>query len=155
MLFKDLSPLNTHDIFLDPFWEHLFIKHLVWFLYVSIFQFSSVQSLSHVRLFATPWTVACQASMSITNSWNLLILMSIELMMPSNHLILWHPLLPLPSIFPSIWVFSNESVLHIRRTKYWSFSYSISSYNEYSALISFRIDCFDLFQSKGFSKVFS
>ena len=145
MLFKDLSPLNTHDIFLNPFWEHLFIKHLVWFLYVGIFQFSSVQSLSHVRLFATPWTVACQASMSITNSWNLLILMSIELMMPSNHLILWHPLLPLPSIFPSIWVFSNESVLHIRRTKYWSCSYSISSYNEYSALISFRIDCFDLF----------
>ena len=82
-------------------------------------------------------------------SQSLLILMSIELMMPSNHLILWHPLLLLPSIFPSIWVFSNESVLHIRRPKYWSFSFSISSSNEYSALISFRIDCFDLLLVQG------
>ena len=101
--------------------------------------FSSVQSVSHVWLFATPWTAACQASLSITNSWSLLKLMSIELVIPSNHLILCHPLL-LPSIFPSIRVFSNESVLHIRWPKYWSFSFSISSSNEYSGLVSFRMD---------------
>ena len=89
---------------------------------------------------ATPWTAARQASLSITNSWNLLKHMSIEWVMPSNHLILCHPLLLLPSIFPSIRVFSNESVLHIRWPKYWSFSFSISPSNEYSGLISFRID---------------
>ena len=94
---------------------------------------SSVQSLSHVWLFVTPWTAARQASLSITNSWSLLKLMSIESMMPYNHLILCRPLLPTPSIFPSIRVFSNESVLHIRWPKYWIFSF-----NEYSGLISFR-----------------
>ena len=98
---------------------------------------SSVQSLSRVRLFATPWTAAHQASLSITNSQSLLKLMSIELVMPSNHLMLCPPLLLLPSIFPSIRVFSNESVLHIRWPKYWSFSFSISPSNEYSGLISF------------------
>ena len=105
--------------------------------------FSSVQSLSHVRLSATPWTTADQASLSITNSQNLLKLMSIESVMPSNHLILCRPLLP-PSIFPSIGVFSNESVFHIRWPKYWSISFSISPSNEYSGLISFRMDWLDL-----------
>ena len=100
---------------------------------------SSVQSLSHVRLFATPWTAARQASLSITNSWSLLKLMPIELVMPSNHLILCHPLLLLPSIFPSIRVFPNESSLRIRWPKYWSFSFSISPSSEYLGLISFRI----------------
>ena len=99
-----------------------------------------VQSLSCVQLFATPWTAAHQASLSITNSWSLLKLMSIELVMPSNHLIICHPLLLMPSVFPSIRVFSNESVLHIRWPKYWSFSFSISPSNEYSGLISFRMD---------------
>ena len=106
---------------------------------------SSVQSLSRVQLFGTPWTAVPQASLSITNSWSLLKLMSIELMMPSNHLILCRPLLLLPSIFPSIRVFSNESVLCIGWPKYWrSFSVSISPSKEYSGLISFRIDWFDL-----------
>ena len=99
----------------------------------------SVQSLSCVRLFATPRTVAHQASLSITNSQSLLKLMSIESVMPSNHLILYHPLLFLPSIFPSIRSFSSESVLHIKWPKYWSFSFSISPSNEYSGLISFRV----------------
>ena len=98
--------------------------------------FSSVQLLSHVQLFATPWTVARQASLSITNTQSLPKPMSIESVMPSNHLILCHPLLLLPSIFPSIRVFSNESVLHIRWPKYWSFNFSISPSNEYSGLIS-------------------
>ena len=111
--------------------------------------FSSVQSLSHVCLFVTPWTVACQTSLSITNSWNLLKLMSIESVMPSNHLIFCYPLLFLPSIFPSIRVFSNESVLCIRWPKYCSFSFSISPSNEYSGLISFRIDWFDLLAVQG------
>ena len=93
--------------------------------------FVVVHSHSRVRLFATPWTTACQASLSITNSWSLLKLMSIELMMPSNHLILCHPFLLLPSIFPSIRVFSNKSVLSNRWPKYWSFSFSISPSNEY------------------------
>ena len=107
-------------------------------------QFSSVQSLSHGLLTATPRTAACQASLSITNSQSLLKPMSIESVMPSNHLILCHPLLLLPSVFPSIKVFSNELALHIRWPKYWSFSFSISPSNEYSGLISFRIDWFDL-----------
>ena len=107
-------------------------------------QFSSVQLLSHIWLFATPWTTARQASLSITNSESLLKLMSIELVMPPNRLIPWCPLLLLPSIFPSIRVFSNESVLCIRWPKYWSFSFSISPSNEYSGLISFRIDWFGL-----------
>ena len=105
---------------------------------------SSVQELSHVWLFATPWTTARQASLSITNSWTLLKLMSIESVMPSNHLILHRSLLLPPLIFPSIRVFSNESVLHIRWPKYQSFSFSISSSNEYSGLISFRVDWLDL-----------
>ena len=102
---------------------------------------SSVQSLNCVRLFATPWTATRQASLFITNSQSLLKLMSIALVMPSNHLILCCPLLLLPSIFPSIRVFSNESVLHIRWPKYWSFSFNISPSNEYSGLISFRTPC--------------
>ena len=102
---------------------------------------------SHVRLFVTPWTAARQASLSITNSWSLLRLMSIESVMPSNHLIFRHPLLLPPSIFPSIRVFSNESVLRIRWPKYWGFS--ISPYNEYSGLISFRMDWLDLLAVQG------
>ena len=102
-------------------------------------QFSSVQSLSRVQLFATPWTAAHQASLSITNSQNSLKLMSIESVMPANHLSLCHPLLLPSSIFPSIRVFTNESVLHIRWPKYWSFSFSISPSNEYSGLISYRM----------------
>ena len=101
---------------------------------------SSVQSLSHVRLFATPWTTARQASLSITNSQSLLKLMPTEKVMPSNHFILCRPLLLPPSIFSSIRIFSNESVLHIRWPKYWSFSFSISPSNEYSGLISFMMD---------------
>ena len=111
--------------------------------------FSSVQLLSRVWLFATSWAVAHQASLSITNSWSLLKLMSIESVMPSNHLILCHPLLPPPSIFPSIRVFSNESVLHIRWPKYWSFSFSISPSNAYSGLISFRMDWLHLLVLQG------
>ena len=109
----------------------------------------SVKSLSYVRLFMTPWTTARQASLSITNSRSLLKLMSIESVMPSKHLILCHPLLLLPSIFPSIRVFSDESVLCIRWPKYWSFSFSISPSNEYLGLISFRMDWLDLFAVQG------
>ena len=109
----------------------------------------SVQSLSRVQLFATPWTAACQASLSITNSQSLLKLMSIESVMLSNHLILCHTLLLLPSIFPSIRVFSNESVLPIRWPKYWSFSFNISPSNEYSGLTSFRMDWLDLLAVQG------
>ena len=110
---------------------------------------SSVQSLSRVRLIATPWTIAHQASLSITNSQNLLKLISIKSVMPSNHLILCHPLLLLPSIFPSIRLFSNESVLPISWPKYWSFSFSISPSKEYSGLISFRMDWMDLLAVQG------
>ena len=110
---------------------------------------SSVQSLSCVLLFATPWTAAHEASLSSTNSWSLLKLVSIKSLMPSNHLILCHPLLLLPSIFPRIRVFSNESVLRIRWPKYWSFRFSISPSNEYSGLISFRIDWLDLLAVQG------
>ena len=106
--------------------------------------FSSVQSLSCLWPFVTPWTAAHQASLSIANSWSLLKLMSSESVMPSNHLILCHPILLLPSIFPSIRVFSNESALLIRWPKYWSFDFSISPSNEYSGLISSRMDWFDL-----------
>ena len=111
--------------------------------------FSSVQSLSHVGLFATPWTAARQASLSITNSQSLLKLMSPESVMPSKHLILCCPVLLPPSIFPSIRVFSNEPVLRIRWPKDWSFSFNISPSNEYSGLISFRIDWFDLLAVQG------
>ena len=115
----------------------------------SFHKFSSVQSLSYVQLFVTPWAAAHQASLSVTNSQNLLKLMSIELVMPSNHLMLcWLLLLP-PSIFPSIRVFSNESVLHIKWPKYWSFSLSISPSNEYSGLIFFRMDWLDLLAVQG------
>ena len=106
-------------------------------------------SHSHVWLFATPWTTACQASLSFTGTWSILKLMSIESMMPSNHLILCHPLLLLPSIFPSIRVFSNESALCVRWPKYWSFSFTISPSNEFSGLISFRMDWFDLLAVQG------
>ena len=111
--------------------------------------FSSVQTLSHVQLFATPWTAAHQASLSITNSWSLPKPMSIESVMPSNHLILHHPPLLLPSIFPSIRVFSNESALHIRWPKYWSFSFNISPSNEHPGLIAFRIDWLYLLAVQG------
>ena len=111
--------------------------------------FSSVQLLSHVRLFATPWTAACQASQSFTISWSLLKFMSIMSVMPSNHLILCHSLLLLPSMFPSIRVFSNVLTLLIRWPKYWSFSFSISPSNEYSGLISFRIYWFDRLAFQG------
>ena len=112
-------------------------------------KFSSVQSLSCVQLFATPWTTAHQASLSITNSWSLLKLMSIESVMPTNHLIFCRPLLLLPSIFPSIRIFSNESALHIRWPKYWSFSFNISPSNEHPGLISFRMDWLDLLAVQG------
>ena len=119
-------------------------------------QFCTVQSLSGVRVFTTPWTTAHQASLSITNSWNLLKLVSMELVMPSKHLILCHPLLLLPSIFLSIRVFSNELALRIRWPKYWSFSFNISPSNEHSGLISSRMDWLDVLTgSKGLSRVFS
>ena len=110
---------------------------------------SSVQFLSHVQLFATPWTAARQASLSITNSWSLLKFMSIESVMPSNHLILCHPLFFPPSIFPSIRIFSCESVICTRWPNYWSCSFSISPPNEYSGLISLRMDWLDLLAVQG------
>ena len=112
-------------------------------------QFSSVQLLSHIRLFATPWTAARQVSLSVTNPQSLPKLMSIESVMASNHLILCHPLLLLPSIFPRIRVFSNESVLCIRWPKYWHFSFNISPSNEHSGLISFRMNWLDLLAVQG------
>ena len=118
-------------------------------------QFSSVQSLSHVWFFSIPRTAACQASLSITNTRGLLKLMSIELVMPSNHLILYHPLLLLLSIFPSIRVFTIESVICIRWPKFWSLSFSIIPSKEIPGLISFRMDWLDLLQSKRLSRVFS
>ena len=109
----------------------------------------SCSVMSSRSVFVTPWTTACQAFLSFTTSWNLFKLMSIELVMPSSHLILCCPLLLLPSVFPSVRVFSNESVLCIRWPKYWSFSFSISPSNEYSGLISFRIDWFDFLADQG------
>ena len=131
----------------DLFIPGLFLLYHYWWYYfnhtlILPLQFSVQFSHSVVSDFATPWTAACQASLSITNSQSLLKLMFIESVMPSNHLILCHPLLLLSSIFPSIRVFSNESGLCIWWPKYWSFSFSISPSNEYSGLISFRIDCF-------------
>ena len=123
-------------------WISSFIPY-VWCFHYSV-QFSSVQSLSRVRLFATPWITALQASLSITNSRSSLRLTSIESVMLSNHLILYHPLLLLPLIPPSIRVFSNESTFHMRWPKYWSFSFSISPSNEHPGLISFRMDWLDL-----------
>ena len=119
------------------------------------YQFSSVQSLSRVRLFATPWIAARQASLSITNSRSSPKLMSIESVMPSSHLILRSPLLLLPPIPPSIRVFSNESTLHMRWPKYWSFSFSIIPSKEHPGLISFRMDWLDLLAVQGLSRVFS
>ena len=119
------------------------------------FQFSSVQLLSRVRLFATPWIAARQASLSITNSQSSLRLMSIEPVMPSSHFILCRPLLLLPSVFPSIRIFSNESVLHIRWPKYWTFSFRISPSNEHPGLISFRMDWLDRFFGKVISLLFN
>ena len=117
-------------------------------MYAASISFSSVQSLSHAQLFATPWTAADQASLSITKSQSLLTLMSIELVIPPNHLVLCHPLLLLPSTFPSIRVFSYELFLHIRWPKFWTFSFSISPSNEYSGLISCR-DWLDLLAVQG------
>ena len=117
-------------------------------------QLSIVQSLSRVQLFATPWTAARQASLFITKSWSLLKLMFMELVMPSNHLILCHPLCLLLSIFPSTRVFSNESVLCIRWPKYWNFSFSISPSTAYSGLISFKMDWLDLLAVQGLPRVF-
>ena len=117
---------------------------------MNFYYIQSVKSFTHVQLFETPWTAAYQTSMSITNTWSFLKLMSIESVMPSNHLILCHPLVFLPSIFPSIRVFSNESVLHIRWPKYCSFI----CFNEYSGLISFRIDWLDLLEVQGILKGF-
>ena len=114
----------------------------------------AVQLPSCVRLFATPWTAACQASLSLTISWSLPKFMSIALVMPSNHLILCHPFLLLPSIFPSIRVFSNESVFPIKLPEYWSFSFSVSPSNEYSGLVSFKIGLISQL-TKGLSRVFS
>jgi len=125
-------------VYLPSIWNNTLNSHSL--NMQKLTQFSSVQSLNRVRLFETPLTAARQASLSITNSWSLHKLISIELVMPSYHLVLYHPLLLPPSIFPNIRVFSNESVLHIRWPKYWSFSFSISPSNEYSGLISFRTD---------------
>ena len=118
-------------------------------LLVTIDRFISVQLLNHVRLFVTPWTAARQASLSITNSWSLLKLMSTKLVMPSNHLILCRPYLLLPSIFPSIRVFLNESALHIRWPKHWSLTFNISSFNGHAGLISFGMDWLDLLAVQG------
>ena len=128
------------------FFFFLILVHsgLAYYTLLAGLQFSSVQSLSYVRLFVTPWIAACQASLSITNAQSLLKLMSIKSVMPSKDLILSCPLLLLSSIFPSIRVFSNESLLHIKWPKYWSFSFSISLSNEYARVISFTIDWFDL-----------
>ena len=128
------------------------VLHIRWPKYWSLHQFISVQSLSRVRRFVTPRTAGRQAVLSNTNSLSLVKLMSIEPVMPSNHLILCRSLLLPPSIFPSIRVFSNESVLHIRWPKYWSFSFNISPSNEYSALISFRMDWLDLLAIQGTPK---
>ena len=137
------------DLYLRRESFQLFINKSVSEFVFVFHQFSSVQSLSHVRLFATAWTTARQASLSITNSWSLLKLMSIESVMPSSHLILCRPLLLLFSIFPSIRVFSNESALLIRWPEHWSFSFSISPSNEHPGLISFRMDWLDLLAVQG------
>ena len=137
------------------YWRIIALQNFVVFCHTATWishQFSLVQSLSCVQLFPTPWTAAHQASPSITNSRSLPKLMSIESMMPSNHLIFCHPLLLPPSIFPSIKIFSNESVLHIRWPKYWSFRFNISPSNEHSGLISFRMDWLDLSAVQGILK---
>ena len=137
-------PVLLHSLCV-PCLGHPQLPHMpLHFLLRCSVQFSSVQLLSCVRLFATPWTAACQAPLSAINSWSLLKLMSIQSVTPSNHFILCRPLLLPPSLFPSIKVFSSESVSCIRWPKYWSFSFSISPSNEYSGLISFRMDWLDL-----------
>ena len=136
--------LMSFCLSLTKFSPCLNLHEIMIFQKQSSVQFNSVQLLSHVQLFATLWTAACQASLSFTISWSFLKLMSIGSMMSSNHLVLFCSLLLLPSIFPSIKVFSNESALHIRWPKHWSFSLSISPSNEYSGLISFSIGWFDL-----------
>ena len=136
------------------FREHKIVLNEIWAVYLIIFH-QSVQSLSCVWLFVTPWTAACQASLSITNSQSPPIPKSIESVMPSNHLIFRRPLLLLPPIPPSIRVFSNVSALRIRWPKYWSFSFKISPSNEHPGLISLRMDWLDFLQSKGLSRVFS
>ena len=125
----------------------------MWVFFVSYICISSVQLLSHFQLLATQWAASHQASLYITNSWSLLKLMSIESVMSSNHLIFCCPLFFLPLIFPSIRVFSNESVLLIRWPEYWNFSFNINPSNEYSGLISFRIDWFDLLEVQGTLKI--
>ena len=140
--------LNRHFSKQDIQWTK---RWSTWLTHYSV-QFSSVQSLSHVRLFATPWIAACQASLSITNSRSLPKLMPTELAMPSGHLILSHPLLLLPPILPSIRVFSNESTLRMRWPKYWSFSFSMSLSNQHPGLISFRMDWLDLLAVQGTSQ---
>ena len=137
--YSQLSKADILNLKLSPYW--LYPRK-------SLRMFTSVQLLNCIQLFVTPWTAARQASLSITNSQSLLKLMSIESVMPSNHLILCHPLL-LPAIFPSISVFSNESILPIRWPKYWSFSFNISPSSEYSGLISFRMDWLDLLAVQG------
>ena len=149
MLLKSVQKLN--------FFFFLILVHsgLAYYTLLAGLQFSSVQSLSCVRLFVTPWTAACQASLSITNAQSLLKLMSIKSVMPSKDLILSRPLLLLSSIFPSIRVFSNESLLHMKWPKYWSFSFSISPSNEYAGLISFTIDGLISLRSKQVSRIFT
>ena len=144
---NNINNKSFHCAWIFEYTEHCIFKIVLLYHapenhYESGTLFNSVQSLSHVKLFVTPWTAACQATLSITNTWSWLKLMSIESVMPSNHLILYHPLLP--SIFPSIRAFSNESALQIRWPKYWSFSFSISPSNEHPGLISFRMDWLDL-----------
>ena len=152
LIFRMINDIHGLVIYMSHLFERQFInvtnqkQNFSFFLSTPL---SSVQLFSHVQLFATPWTAAHQASLSITNSWSLLKLMFIESVMPSNHLILCYLLLLLPSIFPSIRVFSNKSVLCIRWPKYWSFSFSISPSNEYSGLISFRMDGLDLLAVQG------
>ena len=157
MVQMNLFPRQERDRYREQMYEHHRWKRgamnldSVIDIYIYI---SSVQSLSHVSLFVTPWTAAHQAFLSITNSGSLLKLISIKSVMVSNHLILCRPLLLLPSVFPSIRVFSNESVFLIRWPKYWSFSFSISPSNEYSGLISFRMDWLDLLAVQGTLKSF-
>ena len=144
-----LHSLSHSDVFLELccfFYDPVDVS--VWSL-VHLSQFSSAQSLSRVWLFVIPWTAAHQASLSITNSWSLLKLISIEPVMPSNHFILCHPLLLPPSIFPSIRVFSNESALCIRWPKCWGFSFNIRPSSEHPGLISFRMDWLDLLAVQG------
>ena len=150
-MFVAVPSLCRHPVSLASIYFTLGFQRItcVYFSKWRTLQFSSVQSLSHVQLFVTPWTAACQASLSITNSWSSLKLMSIESVVPSSHLILCRPLLLLPSNFSSIRVFSNESALHIRWPKYWSFRFNISPSNEHPGLISFRMDWLDLLAVQG------